>query len=75
MYRDLESQVRLRANIKPMEHVRTGSLLERYMNDMGLGGRTLVSAQKQAQGHQGSRGPTDLLHHCTTVVITRAAPG
>jgi len=29
-----ENQARLRENIKSMEHVRTGSLLERYMNDM-----------------------------------------
>ena len=29
-----ENQTRLRENIKSMEHVRTGSLLERYMNDM-----------------------------------------
>jgi len=29
-----ENQERLRENIKSMEHVRTGSLLERYMNDM-----------------------------------------
>ena len=29
-----ENQKRLRENIKSMEHVRTGSLLERYMNDM-----------------------------------------
>merc|ERR1711920_61104 len=29
-----QNQERLRENIKSMEHVRTGTLLDRYMNDM-----------------------------------------
>merc|ERR1712039_279451 len=44
-----ENQERLRENIKSMEHVRTGSLLDRYMNDMDKEESDLISTRKRIE--------------------------
>ena len=44
-----ENQKRLRENIKSMEHVRTGSLLERYMNDMDKEENDLIATRKRME--------------------------
>ncbi|CAE7492369.1 UBC [Symbiodinium pilosum] len=44
-----ENQMRLRENIKSMEHVRTGSLLERYMNDMDKEENDLIATRKRME--------------------------
>merc|ERR1712039_127336 len=44
-----ENQERLRENIKSMEHVRTGSLLDRYMNDMDKEESDLISTRKRME--------------------------
>ena len=44
-----ENQTRLRENIKSMEHVRTGSLLERYMNDMDKEENDLIETRKRIE--------------------------
>ena len=47
--RDLGTLRRLRENIKSMEHVRTGSLLERYMNDMDKEENDLIATRKRME--------------------------
>merc|ERR1712050_312435 len=44
-----ENQSRLRENIKSMEHVRTGSLLDRYMNDMDKEESDLIETRKRIE--------------------------
>jgi len=44
-----ENQGRLRENIKSMEHVRTGSLLERYMNDMDKEENDLIETRRRIE--------------------------
>jgi len=44
-----ENQARLRENIKSMEHVRTGSLLDRYMNDMDKEESDLIETRKKIE--------------------------
>lgn len=44
-----ENQTRLRENIKSMEHVRTGSLLERYMNDMDKEENDLIATRSRIE--------------------------
>eukprot|EP00438_Fugacium_kawagutii_P026482 Skav202793 [mRNA] locus=scaffold326:628597:630413:+ [translate_table: standard] len=44
-----ENQTRLRENIKSMEHVRTGSLLERYMNDMDKEENDLIQTRQRIE--------------------------
>merc|ERR1712232_63817 len=44
-----ENQSRLRENIKSMEHVRTGSLLERYMSDMDKEENELIETRKRSE--------------------------
>merc|ERR1712039_531086 len=44
-----ENQERLRENIKSMEHVRTGNLLDRYMNDMDKEENDLISTRKRME--------------------------
>merc|ERR1712039_1101678 len=44
-----ENQERLRENIKSMEHVRTGSLLDRYMNDMDKEESDLIATRKKIE--------------------------
>jgi len=44
-----ENQTRLRENIKSMEHVRTGSLLERYMNDMDKEENDLIETRRRIE--------------------------
>lgn len=44
-----ENQSRLRENIKSMEHVRTGSLLERYMNDMDKEENDLIQTRQRIE--------------------------
>merc|ERR1712036_82517 len=44
-----ENQSRLRENIKSMEHVRTGSLLERYMSDMDKEENDLITTRKRME--------------------------
>lgn len=47
-----ENQTRLRENIKSMEHVRTGSLLERYMNDMDKEENDLIETRKRIEASE-----------------------
>merc|ERR1712176_506760 len=42
-----QNQQRLRENIKSMEHVRTGTLLDRYMSDMDKEENDLISTRKR----------------------------
>eukprot|EP00928_Gymnodinium_smaydae_P089680 TRINITY_DN735_c0_g1_i2.p1 TRINITY_DN735_c0_g1~~TRINITY_DN735_c0_g1_i2.p1 ORF type:complete len:844 (+),score=129.08 TRINITY_DN735_c0_g1_i2:63-2534(+) len=42
-----ENQQRLRENIKSMEHVRTGSLLDRYMSDMDKEENDLINTRRR----------------------------
>jgi len=44
-----ENQKRLRENIKSMEHVQTGSLLQRYMNDMDKEEEDLISTRQKIE--------------------------
>merc|ERR1712217_923299 len=44
-----ENQARLRENIKSMEHVRTGNLLDRYMNDMDKEESDLIETRKRIE--------------------------
>merc|ERR1711959_566050 len=44
-----ENQGRLRENIKSMEYVRTGSLLERYMNDMDKEENDLIETRQRIE--------------------------
>jgi len=44
-----ENQSRLRENIKSMEHVRTGTLLERYMSDMDKEENELIQTRKEIE--------------------------
>merc|ERR1712039_558799 len=44
-----ENQERLRENIKSMEHVRTGNLLDRYMNDMDKEENDLISTRQRIE--------------------------
>merc|ERR1711959_89495 len=44
-----ENQGRLRENIKSMEYVRTGSLLERYMNDMDKEENDLIETRRRIE--------------------------
>merc|ERR1712032_854554 len=44
-----ENQARLRENIKSMEHVRTGNLLDRYMNDMDKEEGDLIETRKRVE--------------------------
>ena len=44
-----ENQTRLRENIKSMEHVRTGTLLERYMNDMDKEENDLIATRRRME--------------------------
>merc|ERR1712014_271463 len=44
-----ENQERLRENIKSMEHVRTGTLLDRYMNDMDKEENDLIEARRRIE--------------------------
>merc|ERR1712194_981405 len=44
-----ENQSRLRENIKSMEAVRTGSLLDRYMNDMDKEENDLIQTRKKIE--------------------------
>ena len=50
--RIFENQTRLRENIKSMEHVRTGSLLERYMNDMDKEENDLIETRKRIEASE-----------------------
>lgn len=47
-----ENQTRLRENIKSMEHARTGSLLERYMNDMDKEENDLIETRKRIEASE-----------------------
>merc|ERR1712107_280777 len=44
-----QNQERLRENIRSMEHVRTGSLMERYMNDMDKEENDLIETRKRIE--------------------------
>merc|ERR1712107_867346 len=44
-----QNQQRLRENIKSMEHVRTGTLLDRYMNDMYKEENDLIGTRKRME--------------------------
>jgi len=44
-----ENQARLRENIKSMEHVRTGSLLDRYMTDMDKEESDLIETRSRVE--------------------------
>mmetsp|Transcript_131026 Transcript_131026/g.339329 ORF Transcript_131026/g.339329 Transcript_131026/m.339329 type:complete len:812 (-) Transcript_131026:193-2628(-) len=44
-----QNQQRLRENIKSMEHVRTGTLLDRYMNDMDKEENDLIGTRKRME--------------------------
>merc|ERR1712014_3744 len=44
-----ENQSRLRENIKSMEAVRTGNLLDRYMNDMDKEENDLIETRKRIE--------------------------
>eukprot|EP00929_Paragymnodinium_shiwhaense_P090050 TRINITY_DN5028_c0_g1_i1.p1 TRINITY_DN5028_c0_g1~~TRINITY_DN5028_c0_g1_i1.p1 ORF type:complete len:816 (+),score=223.91 TRINITY_DN5028_c0_g1_i1:72-2519(+) len=44
-----ENQTRLRENIKSMENVRTGTLLERYMSDMDREENELIDTRKKSE--------------------------
>jgi len=44
-----ENQARLRENIKSMEHVRTGTLLDRYMSDMDKEENDLIETRKRIE--------------------------
>jgi len=50
-----ENQSRLRENIKSMEAVRTGSLLDRYMNDMDKEENDLIEARKRIEAAEESK--------------------
>ena len=44
-----ENQKRLRENIKSMENIRTGSLLDRYMNDMDQEESGLIQTRQKIE--------------------------
>merc|ERR1711879_592799 len=44
-----ENQERLRENIKSMEHVRTGTLLDRYMSDMDKEENELIETRRRIE--------------------------
>jgi len=50
-----ENQSRLRENIKSMEHVRTGNLLERYMNDMDQEESDLIQTRSRIEESEEKR--------------------
>jgi len=54
-----ENQSRLRENIKSMEHVRTGNLLERYMNDMDTEENDLIQTRRRIEEFEEEKANAD----------------